>query len=70
MIEIEDNGAGRSAYTDTKKNLGKGLLISEQMLELYQKVMKHNIKQEIIDKKDSFGEALGTHIIISITRAP
>ncbi|MCF8378113.1 MAG: histidine kinase [Bacteroidales bacterium] len=69
IIEIDDNGAGRSAPVSTQKNLGKGLLLSEQMLELYQKVMKNAIQQEIIDKKDSQGNALGTLIIIRILKA-
>ncbi|MCK4921455.1 MAG: histidine kinase, partial [Bacteroidales bacterium] len=68
IIEIDDNGAGRAAQTARKKDLGKGLKISEQMLELYQKVMKHKISQEIIDKIDSFGEPLGTHVIITVSK--
>lgn len=68
IIEIDDNGAGRAAQTVTKKNLGKGLIISEQMLELYQKVMKHKISQKIIDKTDSSGEPLGTNVIITISK--
>lgn len=68
IIEIDDNGAGRAAQNVTKKNLGKGLKISEQMLELYQKVMKHKISQEIIDKTDSSGDPLGTHVIITLSK--
>ena len=68
IIEIEDNGAGRSTRKKTEKNLGKGLGISEQMIDLYQKVMKQRITQEIRDKKDAEGKALGTLVNIIITK--
>jgi len=65
VFEIDDNGIGREKAAELKSKMhieyqGKGMNISRRRAELY------NIKQEVIDKKDTGGNALGTTVIVKI----
>ena len=62
---IDDNGIGREKASELKSKMhieyqSKGMNISKRRAELY------NIEQEIIDKKDNTGNAVGTTIIVKI----
>ncbi len=65
ICEIDDDGIGREKAAALKSKMhieyqGKGMNISKRRAELY------NIQQQVIDKKDTNGNALGTTIIIKI----
>ncbi len=65
VCEIDDNGIGREKAAELKSKMqieyqSRGMNISNRRAELY------NIRQEVIDKKDSSGAATGTTIIVKI----
>ncbi len=65
ICEIDDNGIGREKAAELKSSMhieyqSRGMQLSRRRAELY------NIRQEIVDKKDEKGDAIGTAIIISI----
>jgi sensor histidine kinase YesM len=66
-ISIEDNGIGRElAAKQNQFSTGKGLAIMNNIYELYFKLYKIRIEQEIEDLYDSRGNPAGTKVIISI----
>ncbi len=65
VCEIDDNGIGREKATELKSKMhieyqSKGMNISRRRAELY------NIEQEVVDKKDAYGNSTGTTIIVKI----
>lgn len=65
VCEIDDNGIGREKAVELKSKMhieyqSRGMNISRRRAELY------HIGQEVIDKKDSIGNAAGTTIIVKI----
>ncbi|TLV03887.1 sensor histidine kinase [Dyadobacter luticola] len=70
---IEDNGIGRKksmelkkSANSIKKHVSKGLMISQQRLELIRRQGEH-AEVKIIDKYDDAGEALGTLVQIELS---
>ena len=67
QIIVEDNGIGReSAAKQNEFSSGKGLAIMKNIYDLYFKLYKIRIKQEIVDLHDEQGNPAGTKVIISI----
>ncbi|HMD00811.1 MAG TPA: histidine kinase [Ferruginibacter sp.] len=65
ICEIEDNGIGRDKTYELRSEMhieyqSRGMQLSKRRAELY------GIEQDIIDKKDESGNALGTKIILRI----
>ena len=65
ICEIEDNGIGREKAVALRNELhteyqSRGMQLSKRRAELY------GIEQEIVDKKDEAGNAMGTVIILRI----
>jgi ligand-binding sensor domain-containing protein/anti-sigma regulatory factor (Ser/Thr protein kinase) len=65
VCDIDDNGIGRDKAAELKSSMhieyqSRGMQLSRRRAELY------NIRQEIVDKKDEQGNAMGTKIIVSI----
>lgn len=66
-ITITDDGIGREKAKDlSKTGTKKGLLIVQQIFGMYNKLNKHQIKQEIIDLFDEHHKACGTQVILTI----
>ncbi len=66
-IIVEDNGVGRESAAKQKQfSTGKGLAIMNSIYDLYFKLYKIRIKQEIEDLYDEHGNPAGTRVIISI----
>jgi len=74
LIQIQDNGAGRKAKQKTDSSTfrslgpssGKGLTILNQLYELYYRLYKVKIQQEIVDLKDANGKPMGTIVKIEL----
>jgi DNA-binding transcriptional regulator YhcF (GntR family) len=68
LIAIRDNGVGR-AYTEMQKrkfiqiHQSKGLALTKERLELYNKTQSTNIQFEIIDQYQD-GVPLGTWVVV------
>ena len=69
VISIADNGIGRKkAQEISTGGTQKGMEIIHQIFELYNKLFKYKIQQQIIDLVDQEGNALGTKVIIIIQK--
>lgn len=67
VIEVSDNGIGReAANTLPASSTRKGINLTQQYFELYNKLTNRKVISEIIDLKDDSGHAAGTKVIISI----
>jgi two-component system LytT family sensor kinase len=66
QIDIEDNGVGRNASAHSNGSTGKGLLILEQLYDLFYQLYKVRINQEFIDLKGTGGQPSGTLVRIKI----
>jgi len=68
IISIEDNGVGRiknkEAGATNHKSLG--MTITQERIDMYNKLTGANLKFEIIDKINDSGNAEGTKIIMYI----
>ena len=65
IISIQDNGIGRKqAEGKSMNDTGKGLIIIEEMIELFCEIVKVKISFEIIDLNDDEGNPKGTLIKI------
>ena len=49
-----------------KKQVSKGMRITEQRLEILRRIFDVNYSVEIIDKKNKKGQATGTEVILVI----
>lgn len=68
-ISVEDNGIGREkAAALSKDSTKKGMQIIQQIFSLYNKLFNYKISQEIIDLKDSDGNAFGTKVVLRIDK--
>ena len=66
-ISIRDNGIGRKAAEKIEvENTGRGLSILDQILELYNNLMKVRIDYSIKDIVDENKNSLGTEVLIKI----
>ncbi len=66
-IIIQDNGIGRIKASQNKQfSTGKGLAIMSSIYNLYYKIYKISIRQEIEDLYDKNGNPAGTRVIISV----
>ncbi len=66
-ISIKDNGVGRKqARALNEFSTGKGLKIMNTIYDLYFKLYKVRIEQEIEDLSDDLGNATGTRVIVKI----
>lgn len=69
-MEISDNGVGREfAANNKRESTGKGLLIMEQYLSLYNQYLPGNIHFGINDLYSPTGVACGTKVIIELAYA-
>lgn len=66
LIKIEDNGPGISSDTTGKSGTGKGLLILNELIELYRKLEKVNITYVLENIIDPEGHVSGTRAVIEI----
>ncbi len=67
QIIIRDNGIGRKkAKKNEDESTGKGLIILEQILDLYYNLMKIRITYTVKDLVDENENALGTEVLIKI----
>lgn len=68
-ISVKDDGIGRKkAAAFNKSSTKKGMGIIRQILELYSKIFKYKIHQEIIDLTDNTGKASGTEVKLTIIK--
>ena len=68
LIEVEDNGVGRSKSKKLKtQGQGIGLKAIKEIIEINNINSKHNITQQIIDLKDEAGLASGTRVCLKVT---
>lgn len=68
LIEVEDNGVGRQeAMNNNTEGDGIGLQAINELIGINNQHNKTKIQQEIIDLKDTGGEALGTKIVLRIS---
>lgn len=68
IIELDDNGIGRQIKPlDKKTREGKGMGITKQRIDLFNKANEMNIEINIIDKMNDLGESLGTCVVLEIT---
>jgi len=66
-ISIKDNGVGRKqAKVLNEFSTGKGLKIMNNIYDLYFKLYKVRIKQEIEDLTDAAGNIKGTRVVLKI----
>lgn len=66
-IVVEDNGVGREKAAELNPgSTHRGFRIMEHITDLYRKLYKISIVQEIEDLKDEAGKASGTRVILSI----
>jgi two-component sensor histidine kinase len=66
IISIQDNGIGRKqAEGKSMNNTGRGLVIIEEMIELFFEIVKIKISYDIIDLNDEEGNPKGTLIKIT-----
>ncbi|MEO8112432.1 MAG: histidine kinase [Ginsengibacter sp.] len=70
---IDDNGIGRNLSTQIKSgsesapHKSKGVRLTQSRLQLDNMLNERKASVEIIDKKDGYGRAAGTRIIIQLT---
>ena len=68
LIEVEDNGVGRSKSKKLKtQGQGIGLKAIKEIIEINNINSKHKITQHIIDLKDELGVASGTRVCLKVT---
>ncbi len=68
LIEVEDNGVGRSKSKKLKtQGQGIGLKAIKEIIEINNINSKHKITQQIIDLKDAAGLASGTRVCLKVT---
>lgn len=66
-ISIKDNGVGRiKAKASNEFSTGKGLKIMNNIYDLYFKLYKVRIEQEIEDLTDASGDVTGTRVVLKI----
>lgn len=77
VCTIEDNGIGREAAQKIKAaKLGagnfasRGMLLSQKRIDLLNQELPMACTLQIIDKKDAYGHALGTLVILSFGAEP
>lgn len=69
VISIADNGIGRKKSKELHtQGTQKGMEIIQQIFDLYNRLYKDEIKQQIVDLVDPDGNALGTKVIIIIQK--
>ena len=69
ICEIDDNGIGRDAAEKTTrifKKKSRGLQVTKERLEMFNKLNDNTNNISIIDKTDKEGRSLGTKVIIKI----
>jgi two-component sensor histidine kinase len=67
VIEVNDNGIGRSAASKSlSTSTGKGMKIISQLFETYNKYNKNKLRQEIIDLFDEEKNETGTQVKLFI----
>ena len=71
QITIQDNGIGRSPLIEktsdsAHNNTGKGLVVLNQLYDLFYQLYKIKIRQDIVDLKDDEGKPVGTKITIFV----
>ncbi len=69
VCEIDDNGVGRENSTRKKsihKKKSRGLQVTKERLEMFNKLNDETNNITIIDKKNDEGNSLGTKVIIKI----
>jgi hypothetical protein len=66
VIKIEDNGPGINTDMTGESGTGKGLLILNELIELYRKLERINITYILENIIDSEGRAKGTRAVIEI----
>jgi hypothetical protein len=70
LCVIEDDGVGREASQKLRKNSGmrhspKGMLITDERLQILNRLYSENVYVEIVDLYDQYGRANGTRVIVS-----
>ena len=70
LFIIEDNGIGRTKAAELNKkrevsHRSYGIQITEERIELINKIINKNIKTEIIDLTDDKGNNLGTRVVLN-----
>jgi sensor histidine kinase YesM len=66
IIKIEDNGPGIYNKTTGKSGTGKGLLILNELIELYRQLERINITYVLENNINSEGRTSGTRAIVEI----
>ena len=68
VIEVEDNGMGRKHFSlNEQKSTGKGQIVMDQLIELYNKHSNGKVSSSIIDLYDAEQKPIGTKVKIFIT---
>jgi ligand-binding sensor domain-containing protein/uncharacterized membrane-anchored protein YhcB (DUF1043 family) len=69
LISIADDGVGRIAASEISKGgTKKGMKIIDQIFNIYNKLFKYNIDQQIIDLVNKDGKPAGTQVLITISK--
>ena len=67
---IDDNGIGREAAAknnlNNKQNKSYGITITKERINTYNGLYEADLQVKIIDKKDKFGNALGTRVELTL----
>ena len=71
IIIIQDNGIGREKAIEIREKSGikrqpKGMTITQERIEIFNKQSRKNFSVKIIDLKSEQGEALGTRVEFTI----
>ncbi|MCD4697880.1 MAG: histidine kinase [Bacteroidales bacterium] len=70
MISVKDDGIGRKKAAEfNKDSTKKGMAIIRQIFDLYRKIFRYQIKQEIIDLHDGNGKPIGTEVKLTIIKS-
>jgi nitrate/nitrite-specific signal transduction histidine kinase len=70
-IIIDDNGVGRDTQkrSATKKHhKSMGMQIIKERIDLYNKGYSEEISCQIIDKKDEQDQAMGTQVVLTLSK--
>ena len=65
-IRVEDNGAGLDSINSSTKSTGKGLIILNELIELYYKLEKVKITYKLQNITEQVGIVSGTRVTIEI----
>jgi ligand-binding sensor domain-containing protein len=71
LCTIKDNGIGREKAIEIRNKSGikrqpKGMIITQERIEIYNKQNKKNFNVRITDMKDDYGESVGTMVEFTI----